>query len=406
MKNYTLHALMDRLGCTRYPERWNSIFDEVTKDLELNGNPLVTPEYYANLSEKYGVLKKHLEFYKRAAAQISESAELSLFFALLCRAIDDRAVFEDDLAHLSMPTPLDGEDPLAYRLMGGLVLCKAIDGFYEDMKKRGLPDDVVTASLRLPEDSVEAYRRKHNGEVGFASFSWYQLFYDHRLLRIGALTMEFPAPFPSIANVIGNKEGATIALATNVTCHRDGFPLGARHFEDTEGAFTATLEETKDAFIGNVYDERGYVKKEKQTFKKDEWNILFKGGDGMVSIHIPHGARFDSETVRASVERTKVIIREYYPEYDFKTFFCGSWLLDPQLCDMLSPESNIVKFCKLFKPLAVKDSGSCVFGFVFNKPDMNFEISELPETTSLERAIKTHYLDGKAIYETFGYFLP
>ena len=403
---YTLDALMECLGCKKYPKRWDCFFDKVVKDLEKKGNPFADPNFYVGLNQKYGVLQNHLEYYKNAAAQIAESEELSLFFALLCRAIEDREHFGGDLANLKMPEPKDGEEPLAYRLMGGLALCKATEGFYADMKGRGVPDDVITASLRLPEGSVEAYRRRHGGEVGFASFSWYQLYYDHRILRIGALTMEFPAPFPSVAHVIGNDSGETVALATNVALHRDGFPLGSKNFEDPDGSFRATLEETDEAFIGNAYDERGYVLREKQVFKKSEWHTVFKGGDGMISIHIPHGARFDAQTVDESINRTKRILKECYPEYDYKTFFCGSWLLDPQLCDILKPESNIVGFCKRFKPLAIVDSGSCVFGFVFKKPNMDFCISELPETTSLERAVKNHYLGGKAIYEYFGYFLP
>lgn len=403
---YTLAALMERLGCKKYPQRWDCFFDRVVKDLEEKGNPFADPNFYVGLNQKYGVLQNHLEYYKNAAAQIAESEELSLFFALLCRAIEDREHFGKDLANLKMPEPKDGEEPLAYRLMGGLALCKATESFYADMVQRGLPEDVIMASLRLPEDSVEAYRRRHGGEVGFASFSWYQLYYDHRILRIGALTMEFPAPFPSIAHVIENDRGETVALATNVAIHRDGFPLGAKNFEDPDGSFRATLEETDEAFIGNAYDERGYVLREKQVFKKSEWRTVFGGGDGMISIHIPHGARFDAQTVDESINRTKRILKECYPEYDYKTFFCGSWLLDPQLCDILKPESNIVGFCKRFKPLAIADAGTCVFSFVFGKPNMDFEIADLPETTSLEMAIKNHYLGGKAIYEYFGYFLP
>lgn len=403
---YTLDALMERLGCKKYPQRWDCFFDRVVKDLEEKGNPFADPNFYVGLNQKYGVLQNHLEYYKNAAAQVAESEELSLFFALLCRAIEDREHFGKDLANLKMPEPKDGEEPLAYRLMGGLALCKATESFYADMVQRGLPEDVIMASLRLPEDSVEAYRRRHGGEVGFASFSWYQLYYDHRILRIGALTMEFPAPFPSIAHVIENDRGETVALATNVALHRDGFPLGAKNFEDPDGSFRATLEETDEAFIGNTYDERGYVLREKQVFKKSEWRTVFGGGDGMISIHIPHGARFDAQTVDESINRTQRILKECYPEYDYKTFFCGSWLLDPQLCDILKPESNIVGFCKRFKPLAIADAGTCVFSFVFGKPNMDFEIADLPETTSLERAIKNHYLGGKAIYEYFGYFLP
>ena len=55
--------------------------------------------------------------------------------------------------------------------------------------------------------------------------------------------------------------------------------------------------------------------------------------------------------------------------------------------------------------ITLKISGNSVFNFVFQKPDMNFVLDDLPENTSLERALKKHYQAGKAIYGTTGYFL-
>ena len=78
--------------------------------------------------------------------------------------------------------------------------------------------------------------------------------------------------------------------------------------------------------------------------------------------------------------------------------------MDPQLIDLLGPDKNISRFCNRFKKITTKSSGKDVFSYVFWKPDMNFVLEELPENTSLERAVKKHYLEGKAIYGTTGYF--
>jgi hypothetical protein len=44
--------------------------------------------------------------------------------------------------------------------------------------------------------------------------------------------------------------------------------------------------------------------------------------------------------------------------------------------------------------------------FVFLQKDVNnVDYAALPENTSLERALKKHYLEGKKIYDTFGYIL-
>ena len=79
--------------------------------------------------------------------------------------------------------------------------------------------------------------------------------------------------------------------------------------------------------------------------------------------------------------------------------------MDPQLDTLLPEDSNIVRFSRRFKRMARKSLGDGVFNFVFSKPDMNFDIRELPETTRLERALKQHYLSGKAVYEMNGFIL-
>jgi hypothetical protein len=94
----------------------------------------------------------------------------------------------------------------------------------------------------------------------------------------------------------------------------------------------------------------------------------------------------------------------YFPDYAYKAFFCGSWLLDPQLGDLLGHDSNIALFGKRFTPVCTKNDGYGVFRFAFLKPDNNFAFEDLPEDTRLQRAVKKHYLDGKAIYAMHGFF--
>ena len=80
-----------------------------------------------------------------------------------------------------------------------------------------------------------------------------------------------------------------------------------------------------------------------------------------------------------------------------------SWLLDPQLPEVLGEDSNIGRFCRRFTPVFTPGKGEAVFDFVFlgHTPD---ERESLPEDTSLQRALKAHYMAGKAIYETWGFF--
>ena len=132
---YTIEELMNRLGCEKWPVRWGEFYGEVTERLAKEGHPLLVPAYYDELQEKYQILPNHKELYKQVAAKIAESEELSLFFALLCRALQDRDEIEADISNLDMPNPEKSFDPDACRVLPGLAMCQSIPAVYETMKK-------------------------------------------------------------------------------------------------------------------------------------------------------------------------------------------------------------------------------------------------------------------------------
>ena len=42
----TIEQLMERVGCAKWPERWNTLYDDVRADFEKNGCLYLTPAYY------------------------------------------------------------------------------------------------------------------------------------------------------------------------------------------------------------------------------------------------------------------------------------------------------------------------------------------------------------------------
>ena len=148
----------------------------------------------------------------------------------------------------------------------------------------------------------------------------------------------------------------------------------------------------------------GYVSNKKVELLKDEWEVVLQKGDPVIGLHIPPFGRMTPELIDKTLEETKKFAKEQYPDFEYKAFTCGSWLVDPQLDELLNAESNIVKFRQRFHSLTRKCEGTDVFNFIFNKPNMDFDIHDLPEDSSLHRALKNHYLSGKAIYELEGFF--
>ena len=110
------------------------------------------------------------------------------------------------------------------------------------------------------------------------------------------------------------------------------------------------------------------------------------------------------ELITRSFAQTKELAEKYFPDFDYKGFICGSWLMDDQLIDMLGEDKNISKFCARFDKIGRKSGGRGVFSFVYLLPHTsNVDYNALPENTTLERLLKKHYLEGKAIYEHYGY---
>ena len=128
-----------------------------------------------------------------------------------------------------------------------------------------------------------------------------------------------------------------------------------------------------------------------------------------INIHIPrseNGLQEDEvvESFRLAAEK----LEQYFPETAGRTkVFCTStWLLSPELRDILPETSNIRRFQKHFKVLKYSESTGSFLSFGFDttyKPDMDF--SALPENSSLRRELKTRLLRGDKLHAGFGYFI-
>jgi len=389
-------------GVTTFPERWKTFYDEVMADYEQHGCPLATPAYYDALEAEYGILGEHLPVFKEAAEAVSKRDELARYLALLCRALCDRDKITSDLATLTFPT--DGENSLAVRMLPSLAMMQGVRHADGVMKEKGMPDDVRAHALRSLLGCVNGYRIRHDGEYGCFAFGWFQLAYDAKLYVIGSLQIELDFRSMDFFRVYENDEGRIVTLANGFRVHRSGFPLGSFRFEDEEGSFVAEFAETADAYIGYPYDENGYVCKEKVTLPKSEWHEKLMPGDPIVNLHIPSGVPFTPDALDETDVKIREFLAKYYPEYKYRAFYCGSWLLDPQLGTLLGEESNIARFGRRFNPVSTQNDGYGVFRFAFLLPDNNFTFEELPEKTRLQRSIKQHYLDGKAIYGIHGFY--
>jgi len=210
---------------------------------------------------------------------------------------------------------------------------------------------------------------------------------------------------PNCTTLLRNKENNQFAvLVHDVRIHKSGHRLGTAGYEEEDRAFTPTLDETDTAWHGYPANKMGLVFPQKQVFSKLQWDVVAKPGDNILGLHIPRGVDIRPESVRYAVEGVTEHIRKYYPEYDIKAIHCTSWMLNPELGDIVGDQSKLAVFSDLFCRYPTVSNGKAVFGFVFGKGS-NTDLAALPEDTRLQRAFKQRYLQGGYIHVFGGYYL-
>lgn len=127
--------------------------------------------------------------------------------------------------------------------------------------------------------------------------------------------------------------------------------------------------------------------------------------DGAIGLSV-HIARFlgpmSPQACDASIAQAQRFFADHPAAENPRVAVCHSWLLDPQLADLL-PGSNIAQFQGRFTPmgsLPVDDSSAVEFTFAW--PDL--PLDELPRTTRLERAVVDVLRSGGHWHTGSGWF--
>ena len=131
-----------------------------------------------------------------------------------------------------------------------------------------------------------------------------------------------------------------------------------------------------------------------------EYEIKLLENKKVIGLHIPSFSDFSKEAVDRSFEEAKLFFEKYFPEVSECEWICRSWLLDNQLQNMLSSNSNIVQFQKRFEILDEGEMDIECINWIFQCQITDYE--KLPEKTSLQRNVKKHLLEGGVIRNSFG----
>ncbi|HYH13449.1 MAG TPA: hypothetical protein VD789_13910, partial [Thermomicrobiales bacterium] len=126
--------------------------------------------------------------------------------------------------------------------------------------------------------------------------------------------------------------------------------------------------------------------------------------DLVLSMHIPDFlGPLTPEACGESIEMAKQFFAAHFPEDRYRYAVCHSWLLDPQLADYLPENSNIIQFQRRFELAeGANDADTSILHFVFGPAPENLD--ELPQRSTLERAVVTHLRNGNHWQVRSGWF--
>ncbi len=123
-------------------------------------------------------------------------------------------------------------------------------------------------------------------------------------------------------------------------------------------------------------------------------DIGIKKGDTLIDIHIPEGEKLTP----LSVQESLVSAFDFWDK-DYK-YICHSWLLYPNLKEILAKDSNILQFQELFDIVKIdydyKEAEIRLYGRVEE------DISNYAEHTSLQKSAKEYLLSGKRLGRAIG----
>jgi hypothetical protein len=120
-----------------------------------------------------------------------------------------------------------------------------------------------------------------------------------------------------------------------------------------------------------------------------------------LDVHIPEtGGPLEPDACAESFARARDFFPRHFPDEHYTLARCDSWLLDPQLEEYLPATSNIIRFQRLFNLVPTDASGNEqhdqeVIRFVFSRVAPLPSINDLPQRTTLERAVIQHLRTGR-----------
>lgn len=299
------------------------------------------------------------------------------------------------------------ENPKIGRILGDglrgvfyyLLILSGMPLLMRRYQEKGWPD-----SLRdeiMSDVSVWVAHHKRNfGTPGLAwmVMSWFQGHINLELVGFGRLQFNTKLIFSCPVMAFRHYEKGTLKVlyAADKRFTAAGI-LDDLQEEPAEGSWISSFRETEEAWTGNPIRPDGFTEPETITLLKSEWELVLKPGDPVINIHIPESGPLVNKACHESMIRAREFFAQYLPDYRWKAFFCDSWLLDPQLPEILDANSNILAFQKHGYMIPFPHEADTIFR-CFGVKGARDGIGTVPMRSTLQQRMARFLKDGRRFH--------
>lgn len=138
-----------------------------------------------------------------------------------------------------------------------------------------------------------------------------------------------------------------------------------------------------------------------QEFDKDYPDFGIKSGDRFLDVHIPAEGPLDIGECEKSFRAAIDFFAKFFPKFEYKYFSCFSWLLDETLLKYIKPDSNIIRFGRLFVPID-RVAADDILKFTFSRAATRENLDGYEAKNAFQQRIKDAISAGEIFYETKG----
>ena len=181
--------------------------------------------------------------------------------------------------------------------------------------------------------------------------------------------------------------------------------LSDRIYVDTMACFSRFVREHRESYGSYGFDREWWTVRQIscRLFRigQLEYELTALDGAPVISLHIPTDVDFSMELLKQSLVEARELLERAFPEYRNAPMYCRSWLLSPNLKELLPESSRILAFQELFDIIPVEVECKGILVWVFKNPRLPYD--RLPEDTSLQRKLKAFLLSGRCFVDGKGY---